>query len=60
MKPLNLGSLNIMVQIIQTRHFLHGYPMRQTLGIFADKSEAFDKLGFSKYVNVVSVFFCFY
>lgn len=48
MKPLNIGSLNIMIQIVQTRHFLHDYPMRKTLGVFADKSEAWEKLGFFK------------
>ena len=48
MKPLNFGSLNIMIQIIQTRHFLHDTTMRKTLGVFADKSEAWDKLGFFK------------
>ena len=37
-----------MIQIIQTKHFLHDTPMRKTLGVFADKSEAWDKLGFFK------------
>ena len=37
-----------MVQIIQTRHFLHDTRMHQTLGVFADKHEAWDKLGFFK------------
>ena len=37
-----------MVQIIQIRHFLHDARMHQTLGVFADKTEAWDKLGFFK------------
>lgn len=37
-----------MIQVIQTKHFLHDTTMRQTLGVFADKNEAFDKLGFFK------------
>lgn len=37
-----------MIQIIQTKNFLHNYPVRKTLGVFADKSEAWDKLGFFK------------